>query len=284
MTKIFSRISRDLTWNVLRKILMAVLLVLFLFPIYMAVLTAFKTKPEIAGSVISLPHTLYLGNFAEGIKKSDFFRAICNTCAVTFPSVLLIVICSSMCGYTIARNGKRTLIIRSIDKLFLASLMIPFQIIMIPVYKIFKTLNLQNNLMGMVLMLTGTSIAYSSFLYVGFVKSIPLDIEEAAMIDGCDRYQTFFRITFPLLKPISATVAALHVMWLWNDFNIALILLQKDEVRTLTVKQFYFFGQYTADYGVAFAVTLLSMIPVVIFFLMMQKYIVNGIAAGAVKS
>ena len=96
--------------------------------------------------------------------------------------------------------------------------------------------------------------------------------------------QTFFLITFPLLKPISATVAALHVMWLWNDFNIALILLQKDEVRTLTVKQFYFFGQYTADYGVAFAVTILSMIPVVIFFLFMQRYIINGIAAGAVKS
>lgn len=284
MTESFRRKKRMSTGNVLGRILMSLLVLFFLFPIYMAVLTAFKTKPEIAGSVLAAPKALYLGNFAEGIKKSDFFRAICNTCIVTFPSVLLIVICSSMCGYMIARNGKRTCLIRSIDKLFLASLMIPFQIIMIPVYKIFKSLSLQNNLIGMILMLTGTSIAYSSFLYVGFVKSIPLDIEEAASIDGCNRYQTFFRITFPLLKPISATVAALHVMWLWNDFNIALILLQKDGVRTLTVKQFYFFGQYTADYGVAFAVTLLSMIPVVIFFLFMQKYIVNGIAAGAVKN
>lgn len=270
--------------NMITEIIMIVLMTVFIFPVYMAVLTAFKTKPEIARSVIALPQTFYLGNFWEGIRKSDFFRAICNTCVVTFPSVFLIVICSSMCGYTIARNGRNTRLIKSVDKLFLASLMIPFQIIMIPVYKMFKNLNLQNSLFGMILMLTGTSIAYSSFLYVGFVKSIPLDIEEAALIDGCNRYQTFFKITFPLLKPISATVAALHVMWLWNDFNIALILLQKDEVRTLTVKQFYFFGQYTADYGIAFAVTILSMIPVVIFFLFMQKYIVNGIAAGAVKS
>ena len=263
---------------------MRVFITVFLFPIYMAVLTAFKSKPEIAQSVIQFPRTLYLENFIEGMRKSNFLRAITNTCLVTFPSVLLIVICASMCGYTIARNGKKSAFIRGADKLFLASLMIPFQIIMIPVYKIFKTLNLQNNLFGMIILLTGTSIAYASFLYVGFVKSIPLEIEEAALIDGCNQYQTFFKITLPLLKPISATVAALHVMWLWNDFNIALILLQKDEVRTLTVKQFYFFGQYTADYGVAFAVTILSMIPVVIFFLFMQKYIVNGIAAGAVKS
>lgn len=265
-------------------VLMLVFMILFLFPIYMAVLTAFKSKPEIAQSVMQLPQTLQLDNFIEGIKKSDFLKAITNTCIVTFPSVVLIVICASMCGYTIARNGKKSAVIKGVDKLFLASLMIPFQIIMIPVYKIFKLLNMQNNLLSMIIMLTGTSIAYASFLYVGFVKSIPLDIEEAALMDGCNQYQTFFKITFPLLKPISATVAALHVMWLWNDFNIALILLQKDEVRTLTVKQFYFFRQYTADYGVAFAVTILSMIPVVIFFLLMQKYIVNGIAAGAVKS
>lgn len=272
------------TYVIINSVLILFFIVIFIFPIYMAILTSFKTKPEIAQSVLALPTSLYLGNFIEGIKKSNFLRSICNTCIVTFPSVFLIVICSSMCGYTIARNGKKSRLIRGVDKLFLASLMIPFQIIMIPVYKIFKNINMQNNLLGMILMLTGTSIAYSAFLYVGFVKSIPTEIEEAALIDGCNQYQTFFLITFPLLKPISATVAALHVMWLWNDFNIALILLQKDEVRTLTVKQFYFFGQYTADYGVAFAVTILSMIPVVIFFLFMQRYIIDGIAAGAVKS
>lgn len=103
-------------------------------------------------------------------------------------------------------------------------------------------------------------------------------------MDGCSEMKTFWLITFPLLKPVSATVAALHVMWLWNDFNISIILLQKEAVRTITVKQFYFFGQYTAEYGLAFAAAIVSMIPVVVCFAFMQKYIVNGIAAGAVKS
>ena len=136
----------------------------------------------------------------------------------------------------------------------------------------------------MILMLVGTSIAYASFLYVGFVKSIPREIEESAYIDGCSEMKSFWLITFPLLKPISATVASLHVMWLWNDFNISVILLQKEAVRTITIKQFYFFGQYTADYGMAFAAAILSMIPVVLCFVFMQKYIVNGITVGAVKS
>ena len=170
------------------------------------------------------------------------------------------------------------------DRLYLASLMIPFQIMMIPVYKIYKNLHLQNSLFGMILILTGTSVAYATFLYVGFVKSIPRELEEAAKLDGCGPYQTFFRVVFPLLKPVTVTVAALHVMWLWNDFNIALIILQKDEVRTLTVKQYYFFGQYTAEYGMAFASAILSMIPVLIFFLSAQRYLVEGVSAGAVKS
>jgi raffinose/stachyose/melibiose transport system permease protein len=189
-----------------------------------------------------------------------------------------------MSGYAVARHYKESVAMRMLDKLYLASLMIPFQMLMIPVYKIYKTLHLLNSLPGMILMLVGTSIAYASFLYVGFVKSVPREIEESAYIDGCSEFKSFWLITFPLLKPISATVAALHVMWLWNDFNISVILLQKEEVRTITVKQFYFFGQYTADYGMAFAAAILSMIPVVICFILMQKYIVNGIAVGAVKS
>jgi raffinose/stachyose/melibiose transport system permease protein len=162
--------------------------------------------------------------------------------------------------------------------------MIPFQVLMIPVYKMYKNLSLLNSLKGMVLMLTGTSVAYSTFLYVGFVKTIPREIDESAYLDGCSEQKLFWTIAFPLLKPISATVAALHIMWLWNDFNISIILLQKEAVRTLTVKQFYFFGQYSAEYGMAFAASIVSMIPVVICFAFMQRYLVSGITAGAVKS
>lgn len=264
-------------------IILAVM-VIFLLPLYLAVLTAFKTKQELSLSVLAWPKELYLDNFIDGMERSDFFRSLRNSILVTVPSVLLIVLCASMSGYSIARYGKEARMLRGLDKLYLASLMIPFQILMIPVYKIFKSLGLLNSLFGMVLMLTGTSIAYSSFLYVGFVKSIPREIQESAYLDGCSQMQAFWQIVFPLLKPISATVAALHVMWLWNDFNISIILLQREKVRTITVKQFYFFGQYTADYGMAFAAAILSMIPIIICFVFMQKYIVSGISAGAVKS
>lgn len=264
-------------------IILAVM-VIFLLPLYLAVLTAFKTKQELSLSVLAWPKELYLDNFIDGMERSDFFRSLRNSILVTVPSVLLIVLCASMSGYSIARYGKEARMLRGLDKLYLASLMIPFQILMIPVYKIFKSLGLLNSLFGMVLMLTGTSIAYSSFLYVGFVKSIPREIEESAYLDGCSQMQAFWQIVFPLLKPISATIAALHVMWLWNDFNISIILLQREKVRTITVKQFYFFGQYTADYGMAFAAAILSMIPIIICFVFMQKYIVSGISAGAVKS
>ena len=263
-------------------ILMAVLI--FALPIYLAVLTSFKTEQELSLSVLAWPTKVHLQNFVEGIRRSDFFHSMRNSVWVTFPSVLLIVLCSSMSGYSIARFGKKTRLLRGLEKLYLASLMIPFQILMIPLYRIFKTLGLLNSLFGMILILTGTSIAYASFLYVGFAKSIPREIEESAYLDGCGHMQAFWQIVFPLLKPVSATVAALHVMWLWNDFNISIILLQKENVRTITVKQFYFFGQYTAEYGIAFAAAILSMIPVIICFILMQKYIVSGVSTGAVKS
>lgn len=256
----------------------------FLFPIYLAVITSFKTPLEIADSIMALPKTLNIGNYVEGMKKSNFARSLLNSVIVTFPSVAMIVLFSAMGGYTIARNGKNNRFLKFMDKVYLSSLMIPFQIIMIAVYKIFKELNLLNSLAGMIIMLTGYSIAYATFLFVGFVKSVPVDMEEAALIDGCGPYRAFFIIVFPLLKPIAATVAALHVMWLWNDFNIAVILLQKDEIRTLTVKQYYFFGEHVSDYGMAFAASIICMIPVLIFFVAMQRYLVEGISSGAVKT
>ena len=261
-----------------------VIVLVFLFPVYLALISSFKTGNEIMGSTMSFPTTLYLENYVEGMEKSNFFNSMKNSLFAVVPSVILIVLFSSMGGYTIARNGRQSRIIRITDTLYLASLMVPFTILMIPVYRMYKQLGLINNLVGYSIMLIGTSIAYASCLYVGVVKSIPKALEESASIDGAGPFYTFFRIVFPLLMPVTATVAALHVMWLWNDFNISVILLQRDEVRTLTIKQYYFFGEHTADYGPAFAASILCMIPVLVVFVLMQKYIVAGISAGAVKS
>lgn len=265
-------------------ILTVVVVLLFLLPLYIALVTSFKTPMEIANSVLALPRQLSFSNYIDGMKESQFARSLINSVIVTFPAVLMIVVFSAMGGYAIARFSSRNRIIRFMDKLYLSSLMIPFQVIMIPVYKTFKDLGLLNSLGGMILMLTGYSIAYPTFLIVGFVKSIPRVMEEAATIDGCGPFKCFFVIVLPLLKPIVATVAALHVMWLWNDYNIAVILLQRDEVRTLTVKQYYFFSEFSSDYGMAFAAAIICMLPILIFFILMQKNLVEGISAGAVKS
>ena len=277
------RINKSITHAFLYLLVFA-LIIVFLFPVYLAVVTSFKTKAEIAASIIALPQSLNIVNYVVGIEKSNFTQSLINSCIVTFPSVALIVLCASMGGYSIARFGRKKRFVGSMDKVYLAAIMIPFQILMIPVYKLFKTLGMLNSLLGMILMLTGLSIAYATFLYVGFVKSVPEELEQAALIDGCGPYRAFFYIIFPLLQPITATVIALHIMWLWNDFNVALILLQREEVRTLTVKQYYFFGEYTSDYGMAFAAALLCMLPVLLFFCLMQRYIIGGISAGAVKS
>lgn len=265
-------------------ILTVAIVILFLFPLYIALVTSFKTPMEIADSVLTLPGKLSFSNYIDGMKESQFARSLFNSVIVTFPAVFMIVVFSAMGGYAIARFSNRSRIIGFMDKLYLSSLMIPFQVIMIPVYKTFKDLGLLNSLGGMILMLTGYSIAYPTFLIVGFVKSIPRVMEEAATIDGCGSFRCFFVIVLPLLKPIVATVAALHVMWLWNDYNIAVILLQKDEVRTLTVKQYYFFSEFSSDYGMAFAAAIICMLPILIFFILMQKNLVEGISAGAVKS
>lgn len=265
-------------------IVLAILTVLiFLSPFYIAIVNSLKTQLETAENVLALPKIFSLDNYKEAMQKISFGKSLVNTLIVTVTADVLIVLCTSMSGHAIARNSGKSRYFKILDRVFLSSIMIPFQVIMIPVYKIFKSMGLINHLLGMIIMLTGISVAYATFLYVGFIKSIPMELEEAARIDGCNQLQAFWRIVFPLLKPITATVAALHAMWLWNDFNISLILLQKDAVRTLTIKQFYFFSEYSSDYNMAFAAAIMGMIPVLIFFLMMQKYLVGGITAGAVK-
>ena len=267
----------------LMQALSVVLMLVFLAPLYISFTTSLKSKPELAKNVLGLPHQLYWANYSEAMVRSNFLRSLMNSCIVTFPSVALLVIMSSMGGYAIARFGKERKPIGMMDRIYLAALMIPFQILMIPVYRLYRMLGLQNNLLGVLIMLTGNSMAYSTFLYVGFIKSVPRELEEAVLVDGCGTFRTYWTIVFPLLKPITATVAALHIMWHWNDFNISMILLQRDEVHPLTVKQFYFFAEYNKDYPVAFAAAIMSMIPVMLFFSLMQKYIVSGIASGAVK-
>ena len=263
-------------------ILLFLLAVIFLVPFYICIVTAFKTPAETAVSTWSLPKGLDLSNFAEAMEKSNFLQSFGNSIFITVVSTLGIVLFSAMMAYSICRNQESRLY-RMFGSALFIGIMIPFQVIMIPVYKMFKNMGLLNTYRGIIILMIGTSLPYASYLVMGFIKSIPVALEDAARIDGCNIWQTFWKIVFPLLKPITSTVGILHVLWMWNEFNMSFIVLQKEAMRTLPNQQYHFFGQFTINLNLGFASACLSMIPVIIFFLFAQKLLISGITNGAVK-
>lgn len=256
--------------------------ILFLAPLYIVIVNAFKSPMETATNVLSLPTSLHLENFEKAIEVTNFWVTLKNSTIVTVSSVILIVLCSAMGGYIICRRS-RTKFYKVMDTVLMSGMMISFQMIMIPVYKMMKDLNLMNTYTGGVILMVGVSVSYATFLYVGFTKTIPIELEEAAALDGCRRFRIFWKIVFPLMKPITATVAALHMLWMWNEFNVGLIIFQKKDMRTIPMQQFYFFGQHVSNMNAAFAAACLSLIPVVIFFFITQNSIAGGLTAGSVK-
>jgi raffinose/stachyose/melibiose transport system permease protein len=279
---LFCKLKKIPAATLFSRVIVLILALLFFAPFYISVVTALKTPMETAQSVIALPTQIQWENFTEAIRISRLGRSLVNSSITTFTSVFIIILSSSTAGYAIARNNKQR-VFKTIELIYLAALMVPFQVIMIPVYRMLHTLNLLNSLYGLIVLLVGTSVPYATFLYIGFVKSVPKDLEEAALIDGCGALRTFIQIVFPLLKPITSTVASLHVLWLWNEFTISLITLHRDAVRTIPIQQFFFFSQYTINLNLGFASAVVAMLPVILFFLMAQKFIIEGVSAGAIK-
>jgi len=261
--------------------LVLLVVVLFFMPFYLAVSYSFKTNQEIASNPLSLPKTLSFFNFAKAIEVSDYFHGFRNSIIVTVCTVFISIIVCSMAGYIIARTKNRWY--SFVSQLFVASVFIPFQIIMFPLYRMLKVTHLLNTLPSLVLVLTGMQIGLNVFLYVGYIKSIPPSLEEAAFIDGSSRFRTFWQIIFPLIKPITMTVAVLTVLGAWNDFIVSVIIAQKAVVRTLPLMQYYFIGQYNLEINLAFAFAVLTIIPIMLFYFMVQKYIVDGFTVGSVK-
>ena len=253
-----------------------------LAPFYVAVCYAFKSKVEIAQTQLAFPTRLYLGNFAEAIGLSNYFNSFKNSILVAALVILIVVLSCSTAAYIIAR--KRTKIYNAIYYIFQLIILLPFQTIMFPLYRQLYDIHALNTLWGLVLVQAGSYVGYNVFLYCGFVKGISVSLEEAAMIDGCSRYQAFSKIVFPLLKPIHMTVIILTFLNSWNDFMMPMIICQKEEVRTLPLMQYFFFGQYSSNINLAFAAAILAMIPTILVYFCAQKYIVAGMTAGAVKS
>lgn len=261
--------------------LVVLLAAVFLFPFYVALLMAFKSAKESFDSFYALPSGLHFSNFVHAWETSKYPTAITNSLIVTALSVALIIVVSALSGYAVARGNKPFYNI--VYLLFLSGMMVPFQVTMLPLYKLGKNLHLLNSHWGLMLIYGGFGVQTGILFYTGFVRGISREIEEAARIDGCSTPGIFVRIILPLLKPVTATVLVLNALYIWNDFLLPLLYLQDKDFRTIPLQQYFFFGQYSSDLNLAFAYAVMGMIPIVVFFLFMQRFIIKGIAAGAIK-
>ena len=269
--------------NIFLYIILIVLSVLFLAPIFIVLYNSFKGKLYISRTPFALPNSTTfsgLDNYINGIEKTGFISAFGLSVFITICSTAVIILFTSMTAWYITRVKSK--VTSSLYYLFVFSMIVPFQMVMFTMSKIANMLNLDNPL-GIIIIYLGFGSGLSVFMFSGFVKSIPIDIEEAAMIDGCNPIQTFFLIVLPLLKPISITIAILNVMWIWNDYLLPTLVLGSD-YKTLPMAVQYLRGGYGAvDMGAMMAVLVLAIIPIIIFYFTCQKYIIEGIAAGAVK-
>ncbi len=268
--------------NVMLMVIKLLVVIIFIAPFYISVVYAVKSPEETARTGLSFPTNICFENFTRAIEVSNFWGAMKNSIIVTVCSVLILMVVGSMGAYAIARNIKKRRY-QFLYYVFLSAIMLPFQVVMMPLYMQMKDMNLLNTRIGLILAICGFQLAYNIFIYVGFIRSIPVELEEAAYIDGAGRFTTFWKIVFPLMKPILSSTLILNALTVWNDFQTSLIIAQKDSVRTIPLTQYFFFGEYNIELNMAFAAFVLAMIPIIILYLIMQKYIISGVMAGAVK-
>ena len=266
-------------------IVIAALFVLYMVPFFVVILNSFKQKRDIITNPLSFiaEKGYTLENYVRAFEKMDFLKAFGNSLFVTCLSTLLVVIIASMTAYYFSRANNW--FSKIFFALMIAAMIIPFQAIMIPLVSIYgANLNLLNNKLTLVFMHTGFAMRMSVFIYQGSIKSgIPASLEEAAYLDGCTKVQTFFKVVFPLLKPTTATLVILNVLAFWNDYLLPSLVLGKKELYTLPLSTYVFYGTYSANYGVIMAALVLTVAPIVILYLFLQKQIIDGVVAGAVK-
>ena len=258
--------------------------VIILLPFYITVITAFKTPEQSAQNFFSFPTSLNLDHFRSVFEKAGYFKYFMNSVIVTVSSLVLIYILVTMISYAIARSMKRSAYYKIIYGLIVLGMFLPFQVIMVPLVQFMGGLGLANKF-GLILLHVTYAAMQAVFLLVNYIRNVPVDLEEAAYIDGCTTVQAYVRIVLPLLKPMTSTVIVLNALWIWNDFQMPLMILNKlPDTWTLPLFQYNFKSQYSFDYNMAFASYLIAMIPVLIAYICAQKHIVEGLTAGAVKS
>jgi raffinose/stachyose/melibiose transport system permease protein len=267
--------------------LVIVLCLLYLFPIYIVVVNSFKNRAELYEDILALPSSLSFQYYTNAMERMNFLNALANSFMVTVLSILAIAVLASMTAWMLVRSNNT--LSKIIFMVFVATMLIPFQTLMMPLMQemsgIKRNLGIPmvDTLGALVYMNIGFGASLAVFLYHGFIKSIPRSLEEAAIIDGCSTFGVFWRIVFPMLKPTTLTVMVLDVIWIWNDYLLPSLVLTSKANRTIPLSTASFFGEFTIQWNMAMAGLMLTIIPVIVFYLFAQKYIIKGVAAGAVK-
>ena len=252
----------------------------YVFPFFLVFVNALKLKYDILANPLALPVTITWENFQQAYTKMEFFRSLTNSLIITVFSVSLLIISSSMLAYYLARTKSKPS--KYIFLVLVASMIVPFQALMIPFISRFAPFVSINNRAALIFFYIGFGTALSTFLYHGFITTIPTEIDEEASIDGASDMVAFWKIIFPMMRPITATVAIINALWIWNDFLLPRLVLTQ-ETQTLPLSTYLFYGQYSIEYGQAMAGLALAVIPILAFYLVLQKQFISGIAAGAVK-
>ena len=270
-------------------IMLIVLILLFLFfimPFILVLINVFKDKADIVTSPLALigAHGFTLKNFPEAMAKMDFFNVFKNSLIITISATVLTILISAMTSFVIVRNGKWKMC-AAVFALMVASMVIPFQVLMVPLVSVYGGIfGILNSRITLIFMHVGFSVSMATFMFHGAIHTnIPLELEEAALIDGCTRWQTFWKIVFPLLKPTIATVAIIDAMGFWNDYLLPSLVLTDKAIYTIPIATQQFYGTYSTDIGLVMAALVLAMLPILILYLFLQKYIVAGVTSGAVK-
>ena len=281
VTKISMK-RKKLIGKIIQNLVRIILVVITLIPFYVSVIYSIKYKNEITINHLAWPKNPTLENYVRVITENEqFLVGLKNSILTTVPTILILMVVCSMVAWVLARNNSR--FYQIMYTVFTLGTLIPFQCIMLPLYLNLYKANLISTNIGFVIARSGLQISISILVITSFVKTVPRELEEAAAIDGCGMWKTFWSIVFPLLRPINATQLVLNTVYVWNDYNTAVVLLRDKASRTLPLAQIVYFNENTAELNLAFAFFIMAMLPILILYFSLQKYVVSGIMAGAVK-
>lgn len=264
------------------QIIMTVAALLFIAPLFIILNYSFKGKRELyLSSPLALPESLNFDNYAAAFKKLDLGTTFVNTLFYTAVSVLILALLCGMTAWAIARCHRK--FFKFAYVYFIVGILIPYQALFLPIYMIGYRLNLTNTRHGIIFMYVATGVSFGVFLMNSFMSTVPLELEEAARIDGCSVFRTYFSVVLPLLKPAMATLVIMQAFQIWNDYLLASLYVSKKQLKTLTVAIQSLFSAQSSDYTTAMAAIVISVLPIAVLFLSLQKYFIKGMTVGAVK-